>query len=426
MGRGGRNSGGYVAMNPYELLILQNRERQQQLAQALQTNAAPVQNANGLTALAQYLGGRNIRKEQESAKQEQAQLLSQMQTSQSNALANILAQRNTPDARNNLLDASISQMQYLPQGVDPIALANALAPEQARPYTFVDGYQIDPMGNPTGVRLPKDEKPQGPITVSEGSSVFDPSTGKALYTNPKREKSDKPETTPLLTEAQYLFPNDPDKQRAFIAAGREKSKTRMRFNPNTGEFEYSEGAGGEETQKKPLTEAQGKATNFGVRMEDAEKEIADVRAKYPDYQPGNMVEKLAGAVPLVGNYAISDAGQRYRQAQENWVRAALRLESGAVITKDEMDKHISTFFEQPGDSPAVRLQKERARQGYSTATRYQAGPGEEAINARATSSSQQTGGASAQQATEKIRDAYRAGRLSREQAVGMLRELGME
>lgn len=412
-------------MNPYDLLILQNRERQQQLAQALTQNAQPVARANGLSALAKYLNGRAIRKEQGEAKTEQGDLLNQQQQSQSNALANILAQRGTPDARNNLLDASISQMQYLPQGVDPIALANALAPEAAKPNTFVDGYQIDPMGNPTGVQLPKEAKPQGPITVSEGATVYDPVTRKPLYTNPKREKADKAQTTPLLIEAQQLFPNDPEKQRAYVAAGREKSKTRMRFNPQTGEFEYSEGAGSDTLSTKPLTEAQGKATNLGIRMEDAERELADVTAKYPNYQPGGLWERAAGSIPMVGNYLLDESSQRYRQAQENWVRAALRLESGATITQEEMEGHIRTFFPQPGEGPELVAQKARARDVARMAARHQAGPGQEAIKATA-ATTPASGGATNMQAAEKIREAYRAGKLDEDQAIGMLKELGFQ
>jgi len=81
-------------------------------------------------------------------------------------------------------------------------------------------------------------------------------------------------------------------------------------------------------------------------------------------------ETLVGSIPLVSktelgkaatNTARSDDRQKYRQAQEDWVRAKLRQESGAVIADEEMDREIRTYFPQLGDSQAVLEQKSIAR-----------------------------------------------------------------
>lgn len=58
---------------------------------------------------------------------------------------------------------------------------------------------------------------------------------------------------------------------------------------------------------------------------------------------------------------MSPQQQQYRQAQEDWVRAKLRKESGAVIADDEMQREIETYFPQIGDSPEVIQQKARSR-----------------------------------------------------------------
>lgn len=103
------------------------------------------------------------------------------------------------------------------------------------------------------------------------------------------------------------------------------------------------------------------AAGYGTRMLESEKIIQQIgEAGYPTEQTA-----VASRIPLVGAYAerrvMTPEQQQTRQAQEDWVRAKLRKESGAVINKDEMEKEISTYFPMPGDSQAVIGQKAGAR-----------------------------------------------------------------
>ena len=81
-------------------------------------------------------------------------------------------------------------------------------------------------------------------------------------------------------------------------------------------------------------------------------------------RPGYGVA-IASGIPMIGGAArtavSSPEQQQYRQAQEDWVRAKLRKESGAAIGIDEMDNEIKTYFPQPGEPDGVREQKRRAR-----------------------------------------------------------------
>lgn len=74
---------------------------------------------------------------------------------------------------------------------------------------------------------------------------------------------------------------------------------------------------------------------------------------------------IAGGLPMIGNAArtavMTPVQQQYRQAQEDWVRAKLRKESGAAIATDEMDREIASYFPQPGEAAPVIEQKRRAR-----------------------------------------------------------------
>lgn len=123
----------------------------------------------------------------------------------------------------------------------------------------------------------------------------------------------------------------------------------------------------------PLTESQGNATMYLQRMQEAEKRLAT--AVGGGYTPGNIRDSVAGGTPLVGNFLLSERGQNYRQAQEDWVRAKLRKESGAVIADSEMKAEIKTYFPQPGDSPSTIKQKAAARQTAMDALGSSAGPG---------------------------------------------------
>jgi hypothetical protein len=117
--------------------------------------------------------------------------------------------------------------------------------------------------------------------------------------------------------------------------------------------------------EKQASEAELSAAGYGGRMSAAEKIIGKVGAAG---QPTTGTV-MASALPLPAagkrfaeRQVMDPAQQQYRQAQEDWVRAKLRKESGAVIADDEMQREIETYFPQYGDSPEVIKQKATARQ----------------------------------------------------------------
>jgi hypothetical protein len=118
---------------------------------------------------------------------------------------------------------------------------------------------------------------------------------------------------------------------------------------------------------------QGKSRGFGDRMLAASIEME--RLVSTGYTPGTGIQRALGEIPLIGNYVLSTGEKQYRQAQENWVRANLRKESGALIGDVEMRDEIRTYFPQPGDGPALIEQKRRARTTTFNAMIKNAGPG---------------------------------------------------
>lgn len=91
----------------------------------------------------------------------------------------------------------------------------------------------------------------------------------------------------------------------------------------------------------------------------------------------------AGATTAIANYFESEGRQQYRQAQENWVTANLRAESGAVIGVDEMQKEIEKYFPQVNDKPAVIQQKAEARRAAELSMQVRSGPAYKAVRGAA-------------------------------------------
>jgi hypothetical protein len=164
-----------------------------------------------------------------------------------------------------------------------------------------------------------------------------------------------------------------------------------------------EGAG-----SKP-TEDQSKSAGFAFRMKQSTnifnqpavdktgEPILDPKTGKPVTleqaygQPGKY-QAIMRAIPSAGlttglaNVSEDVGRQQYRQAQENWVTANLRPESGAVIGVEEMEKEITKYFPQTNDAPKTIEQKARARRDTELAMTVRAGPAykqvEKAVAAR--------------------------------------------
>ena len=112
------------------------------------------------------------------------------------------------------------------------------------------------------------------------------------------------------------------------------------------------------TFTKPITGADGKPiTQNGkvITIEDVasrpEKIAEFVGAVIPDWMGGQALKQTL----------TSSIREQYEQAQENWVTANLRKESGAVIGPEEMKKEIRKWFPVVGNSQDVIDQKRQAR-----------------------------------------------------------------
>jgi hypothetical protein len=162
-------------------------------------------------------------------------------------------------------------------------------------------------------------------------------------------------------------------------------------------------AGGAPTALKgkstALTESQGNATAYGLRMFESDKLLRDLEKSGTTSGgriKGAVQGTLTSLVPYLGENMAEGAGnvmnvlpsvlggpsesqQMYEQAKKNFITAVLRKESGAVIGPSEFATEEKKYFPQAGDSDKVIAQKQRGREIAIQAMKIQAGPGSKSI-----------------------------------------------
>lgn len=143
-----------------------------------------------------------------------------------------------------------------------------------------------------------------------------------------------------------------------------------------------------------LTESQGNATAYGMRMREANAilEPLEQAGKTNTGVIKGVVGGTLGLVPFIGEKledasgsifnalprvlgGLSPEQQQVMQARINFITAILRKESGAAIGANEFATAEKNYFPKPGDDAAAIAQKQQARRTAIRAMEIQAGPG---------------------------------------------------
>jgi hypothetical protein len=113
---------------------------------------------------------------------------------------------------------------------------------------------------------------------------------------------------------------------------------------------------------------QKRVLNFFNRAEQADKDLEGLEAEIQQMGlPGQV--RMATAP----NFAQSQTGQAYSQAQRAFTEARLRKDSGAAIPETEFKNDRQTYFAQPGDSAETLAQKRRARAAVLSSLAFESG-----------------------------------------------------
>jgi hypothetical protein len=143
-----------------------------------------------------------------------------------------------------------------------------------------------------------------------------------------------------------------------------------------------------------LTESQGNATAYGMRMKEANAilEPLENAGKTNTGLIKGAVSGAVGLVPFIGDKledvsgsifnalpqvlgGLSPEQQKVAQARINFITAILRKESGAAIGASEFATAEKNYFPKPGDDAATIAQKQAARKTAIKAMEIQAGAG---------------------------------------------------
>lgn len=147
-----------------------------------------------------------------------------------------------------------------------------------------------------------------------------------------------------------------------------------------------------------LTESQGNATAFGMRMKESHAVLKDLENKG---ETGTGIVRgavggVVGLVPFVGDKftaatddifnvlpsilgGMSPEQQQVVNGRINFITAVLRKESGAAISPGEFITAEKLYFPKPGDDATVIKQKQKARELAIKAMEIQAGQGAKSI-----------------------------------------------
>ena len=180
------------------------------------------------------------------------------------------------------------------------------------------------------------------------------------------------------------------------------------FNPKTGQVTPLV-SGGKPVMGKGagnLTEGQGNATAYGMRMAQADAILKplEVAGLKDTGLIRSGISGTLGATPLIGEAlsrgtdnifntlptvmgGLNEDQQKTVQARVNFITAVLRKESGASISPTEFSTAEKNYFPAPGDSENVVKQKQQARDMAIKAMKLQAGPGAKFIGQTGVTSS---------------------------------------
>ncbi len=176
-------------------------------------------------------------------------------------------------------------------------------------------------------------------------------------------------TTEGISGGNLALARTREAREAQAPRGTYDSERGLIVDPRTGESRPVT-SGGAPIGPKPaakdgvITEGERNAGGYAMRMVEATKLLDTHEPK----GRATVATEAAGAVGRNSRSLVMNADQqKYRQAQEDWVRAKLRKESGAAIPVKEMDDEIATYF--PGPFETDKSVVEQKRQSREVATR---------------------------------------------------------
>ena len=293
-------------------------------------------------------------------------------------------------------DRQQSALQGLPSGAPqmPAGMTGGPTPENAQamppkvaPWQLAQqrGDYLAQKGLLTQAKIYYDQAEKFKPEVKDRYTAKDPNTGEVVDVILYKDGTQETAKNKNATKMEF----------------RDLGGTQAGIDPFSGKVQSSYGKtqSPDSVASNQLGWANNALTKRGQDMTDARSREANAQGKYPSETeltaagyasrmnaadallnklpetaiPGIRQTVANNKYPTLAPYVSASEQQQYRQAQEDWVRAKLRKESGAVIADEEMAREIRVYFPQPGDDAAVKQQKAEARQRANQAMLVAAG-----------------------------------------------------
>lgn len=172
-------------------------------------------------------------------------------------------------------------------------------------------------------------------------------------------------------QAQQVDPFDRLRQVSQLEQyGLQNELARERLNLAKNKAASGGGRGSGSSEPKAYKQNQYQAAGFGLRMEEATKELENVISG--GYDPTTFESGAERFSPLFEQFK-SPGAKQYTQAQRNFINANLRRESGAAIADSEFKNAERQYFPQVGDTKEVLAQKARNRKQAISQMKAEAG-----------------------------------------------------
>lgn len=210
-----------------------------------------------------------------------------------------------------------------------------------------------------------------PVRIDQ-NTVFDPMTQRANQQQVLRQtllldQLKKQQESDIQLAREKELQGEKFNRELELEKQRESGKTEVKslspgeslykLNKETGQYDLVTTAPEKSGSKnEKLTEGQINLQLYGDRMKQAESVISDLEKTL------NLTGLSPDAVGFLPNVLKSSDRQKLEQAQRNFLNAALRRESGAVISPTEFVEGKKQYFPQFGDSSEVLSQKRLNRQ----------------------------------------------------------------
>lgn len=208
-------------------------------------------------------------------------------------------------------------------------------------------------------------KAREPVKMNEGDVLFDPTTGKRIFSVPKTYAPQAPSDFDRMLAAAGIKPGSLEAQeyakRKLAGSGGIVVGQDENGNPVV-----SIGGNG----APALKEYQSKDTNFLIRGQAAQQALGQMQDSLLDLGQQGMNQ-----IPVIGNYLVDSKFRRAKQAGAEFLAIVLRKDTGAAVTPQEFDFYGPIYLPWPGDDAATLEQKAASRENVLAGLRAGAGPG---------------------------------------------------